>query len=220
LDITVKGRHTDISERFRQHVAAKLAKLERFGHKVGRIDVEVCEERNPRQSDQRERVEITCHIKGPVIRAEAAAPDTYAALDLACTRLESRLRRAADRRRVHHGTRTPASVRTSAPVPAAEAAADGEPPGGIVEDPGARADRNGHRPDADAAGLRDLAVDGEPRVVREKTHRADPMTIDQALLEMELVGHDFYLFVDKEAELPSVVYRRQGFDYGVIRLTT
>jgi ribosomal subunit interface protein len=113
VDITVKGRHTEISERLRQHVADKLAKLERFEHKVTRVDVEICSERNPRQADQRERVELTCHAKGPVIRAEAAAPDVYAALDLATARLEARLQRAADRRRVHHGARTPTSVATA-----------------------------------------------------------------------------------------------------------
>ena len=57
-----------------------------------------------------------------------------------------------------------------------------------------------------------------PLVVREKTHAASPMTLDQALYEMELVGHDFYLFVDKENERPAVVYRRRGYDYGVISL--
>jgi ribosomal subunit interface protein len=215
VDIIIKGRHTDVSDRFRQHVASKLAKLERFEHKVGRFDVEVCEERNPRQSDHRERVEITCHIKGPVIRAEAAAPDAYAALDLACTRLESRLRRAADRRRVHYGARSPRSVRTSAPGSSGDFAADSIAEAGESSEPRS----NGHRTDFDEAGLRDLALDGDPRVVREKTHSAESMTLDQALHAMELIGHDFYLFVDAESELPSVVYRRHGFDYGVIRLT-
>ena len=64
-----------------------------------------------------------------------------------------------------------------------------------------------------------ISVTGDgPLVVREKTHPADPMTLDQALYEMELVGHDFYLFVDKESERPAVVYRRRGYDYGVISL--
>lgn len=211
MDITVKGRHTEVSERFRQHVAAKLAKLERFGPSVGHVDVEVCEERNPRQADNRDRVEITCHIRGPVIRAEAAASDPYAALDLAYTRLESRLRRAADRRRVHHGARTPASLRhPGPPEPSVPSGGDGRIPG----DPAT----NGHRPAEEGVDLHDLAVDGEPRVVREKTHRAGAMTLDQALHEMELVGHDFYLFVDEATALPSVVYRRHGFDYGVIRV--
>jgi hypothetical protein len=57
-------------------------------------------------------------------------------------------------------------------------------------------------------------------VVREKTHRAQPMTLDQALYEMELVGHDFYLFMDSDSDCPAVVYRRRGYDYGVIRLTS
>ncbi|HRI97485.1 MAG TPA: sigma 54 modulation/S30EA ribosomal C-terminal domain-containing protein, partial [Nocardioides sp.] len=64
-----------------------------------------------------------------------------------------------------------------------------------------------------------ITVTGDgPLVVREKTHPASPMTLDQALYEMELVGHDFYLFMDKESERPSVVYRRRGYDYGVISL--
>ena len=196
MDVVVKGRHTDVTERFRVHTEDKLAKLVKLDGKVARIDVEVCEEHNPRLSGRRSRIELTCRTRGPVIRAEAAAADPYAALDLASAKLESRLRRAADRRRVHHGIRTPvslasatatASVNGSAPQVEAEAAEDAEPP---------------------------------PFVVREKSHPAVPMTLDQALFEMELVGHDFYLFVDTEQGSPSVVYRRRGYDYGVIRLVT
>jgi ribosomal subunit interface protein len=206
VDITVKGRHTDVSERFRQHLTTKLSKLERFGQRLSRLDVEVSEEHNPRQSDVKERVELTCYANGPVIRAEAAAQDAYAALDVACTRLESRLRRLNDRRRVHHGARTPVSVA------AATAAA-----------------QNGYAPSAGAPGQRaagpategseqDIPLGDRTLIVREKTHTAAPMTLDQALFEMELVGHDFFLFVDVDCSLPSVVYRRRGYDYGVIRL--
>jgi ribosomal subunit interface protein len=198
VDIVVKGRHTDVAERFRGHAQDKLAKVVKLDGKVSRIDVEVCEEHNPRLADHRSRVELTCRTRGPVIRAEASAPDPYSALDLASSRLEARLRKAADRRRVHHGIRTPVSVATatarlngSAPV---TAAIEGEP----AED----------EDDADS----------RPFLVREKDHPAQPMTLDQALLEMELVGHDFFLFVDIDRALPSVVYRRRGYDYGVIRL--
>jgi ribosomal subunit interface protein len=236
VDITVKGRHTEVTERLRQHVTEKLTKLERFGHKVTRLDVEICAERNPRQSDHRERVELTCHAKGPVIRAEAAAQDAYAALDVAAARLEARLRKAADRRRVHHGARTPMSVAnaTAALANKADSADIGDIPdmsasvdpdsdpenvagsgNGPGDGPG-----NGHRGDLDEAGVRDLAVAGEPRVVREKIHQAGPMTLEQAVFEMELIGHDFFLFVDAGNGLPSVAYRRRGFDYGVIRLTS
>ena len=200
MDIVVKGRHTEVAERFRGHAEEKLAKIGKLDAKVSRIDVEVCEEHNPRLADQRSRVELTCRTRGPVVRAEAAAADPYAALDLATARLEARLRKAADRRRIHHGIRTPVSVATAtAPLAA------GGP------------SLNGAAPSADAMA----PDDDEPALlVREKMHTAPPITLDQALLEMELVGHDFYLFVDAEQGVPSVVYRRRGYDYGVIRLVT
>lgn len=197
MDIVVKGHHTDVAERFRQHVVDKLGKLERFDAKVIRLDVEVSRERNPRQAEQSDRVEITCLSKGPVIRAEAAAADPYAALDRAFTKLEARLRKAADRRRVHHGTRTPVGLAE------ATAAGPGQPGGAELNGGSTTGD-----PDSSAATL----------VVREKIHKAEPMSLDQALLEMELVGHDFFLFSDADSGLPSVVYRRRGYDYGVLRL--
>ena len=110
VDIVVKGRNTEVTERFRQHATEKLARIERFDAKVISIDVECSQERNPRLSDQREVIELTIRSRGPVVRAEAAAQDCYAALDLAVTKLESRLRRARDRRKVHHGAKTPVSV--------------------------------------------------------------------------------------------------------------
>jgi hypothetical protein len=142
--------------------------------------------------------------KGPVVRAEACGPDFYAALDLACSKLENRMRRAADRRRVHHGRRTPATVRVFenstldlAPV----AAASGEPDQHPEEAP--YTDLDEHLPG---------------RIVREKQHPATPMTVDQALHEMELVGHDFFLFQCADTGQPTVVYRRHAYDYGLIRL--
>jgi ribosomal subunit interface protein len=199
VDIVVKGRHTEIPERFRQHVADKLAKIERLDPKVISVDVELSRERNPRLSDLSDRVELTVRSRGPVVRAEAAAQDYYAALDVAYQKLEARLRRAHDRRRVHHGNKTPMSVAlATAGLERRAAVPDGH--GGLD----------------DAAG--DTADGSGPLVIREKTHDAKPITIDQALYEMELVGHDFYLFIDADTSLPSVVYRRRAYDYGVIRL--
>ena len=110
MDIVVKGRHTEVSERFRTHVAEKLSKIEKLDPKLISVDVECSQEKNPRLNDQRERIEITILSRGPVMRAEASAQDCYAALDVAMTRLEGRLRRAHDRRKVHHGAKTPVSV--------------------------------------------------------------------------------------------------------------
>ena len=206
MEVVVTSRHCEVSERFRQHVAEKLTRLEKHDDRVSRVDVEVTQERNPRQADRALRIQLTVHSRGPVIRAEAAAEDKMAALDGALLRLQARLRKAADRRRIHRGNHAPVSLSQAAamaaPGPAA-ASADGP-----EED-----DPNTPR----QVGPLTVIGDG-PVVVREKTHSAAPMTLDQALYEMELVGHDFFLFVDKVSELASVVYRRRGYDYGVIRL--
>ncbi|HEU5156233.1 MAG TPA: ribosome-associated translation inhibitor RaiA [Streptosporangiaceae bacterium] len=247
MDVIVKGRHTDVNDRFRRHVDNKLAKIEKLDQKVIRVDVEVSQERNPRQADRRERVELTIRSRGPVIRAEAAADDRYGALDLALGKLESRLRRTCDRRKVHYGTRAPAKLATM-PSLAADEILPEEPArrargndrsldrarreqraatgSGDSGNPGraARGRSNGRVADDDARPADDeqivpIPMEGNgPIVVREKFHKAEPMSIDQALFEMELVGHDFFLFRDTDGGRPSVVYRRRGWDYGVIRL--
>ena len=201
MEVVVTGRHCEVSDRFREHVADKLSRLEKHDHRIMRVQVEVELEKNPRQHDRSTKVELTAFSKGPVIRAEAAAEDKMAALALALDKMAAQMRRAADRRRVHHGRHTPVSV--------GEALA-ASPVEGLASEPGETVTERNVGP---------IAVTGDgPLVVREKTHPASPMTLDQALYEMELVGHDFYLFVDKDTEKPSVVYRRRGYDYGVISL--
>ena len=219
MNIIFKGRHTDVLDRFRRHATAKLVKLGKLDSRAIRIDVEVSAERNPRQSPRRERVELTVSSRGPAIRAEAAAEDRYAALDMAVSKLESRLRRVADRRKCRHGAH--AAVRVI-DLPAANTSEAGEL-GSRPELPASQ-----DEPEAvDAAAGESQSADdvvpiqaegNGPLVVREKYHVARPMAIDQALLEMELVGHDFFLFRDTRDGRPSVVYRRRGYQYGVIRL--
>ena len=200
MEVVVTGRHCEVSDRFREHVSEKLTRLEKHDHRIMRVQVEVELEKNPRQHDRATKVELTAFSKGPVIRAEAAAEDKMGALDLAVDKMQAQMRRAADRRRVHKGRNGHVSVGEAlAGMPEVEDAADDE---GVVE-----------------RKVGPITVTGDgPLVVREKSHGASPMTLDQALYEMELVGHDFYLFVDKESERPSVVYRRRGYDYGVISL--
>jgi ribosomal subunit interface protein len=208
VDIVVKGRNVEVPDHYREHVAQKLAPSERLDSRLIRFDVELAHEKNPRQSDRCQRIEITCYSKGPVIRAEACAADFYAALDAAVLKLEARLRKAHDRRRFHHGRHTPASV--------AEATA-GLPVGVAVGTNGSSAATA-----TETVGVLDVAEqpadDTASLIVRDKTHAAEPMTSADALHEMELVGHDFYLYMDADTGLPSVVYRRHGYDYGVIRL--
>ena len=197
MELVVRGRNVEVPDHFRSHVAEKFARVERYDARIIRTDVELLHEKNPRQSDNCQRVEITCRVRGPVVRAEACADDFYAALDQAIAKVERRFRRAADRRRVHHGRHNPTSL---------AAATAGGPAIAVLE----------------AVEIEEPLGDdsGPGRIVREKEHSAEPTTIDQALHEMELVGHDFYLFRDAETNLPSVVYRRHGYDYGVIRLAT
>jgi len=209
VDIVVRGRNVEVPDHYRQHVEDKLSRIERYDHKVIRVDVELHHERNPRQASACQRVEMTCKSRGPVVRSEACAADFYSALDLALDKLENRLRRAHDRRRIHHGARSPVSV--AAATGALDASGSPSPNGTVA----AMLETFELDPYADQL---DERLPGQ--IVREKEHPAKPMTLDQALHEMELVGHDFYLFQDADSGRPSVVYRRKGYDYGVIRLTT
>ena len=202
MEIVVTGRHVQVSERFRRHLDDKLAKVPQLAPRVQRLDVVVTHEVNKRQAKGSDRVEITCHVKGPVVRAEASADDEYGALDIAMDKLLERLRRDHDRRRVHRGRRAPESVaQATARLDAA-----------ALTDEAARIAAA-----SDDADLIDADGDS-PIEVREKIHASMPMALDQALYEMELVGHDFYLFHDKDTDQASVVYRRRGWSYGVIHL--
>ncbi|HLU74465.1 MAG TPA: ribosome-associated translation inhibitor RaiA [Nonomuraea sp.] len=220
MDIIVKGRHTGVSDRFRDQVTTKLARIERLDNKLIRVDVEVSKERNLRAADQRERVELTILTRGPAIRAEACADDRFAALDIAMDKLEGRLRRLADRRKVHHGNHKPPSLAEIASSPELFAPAPRKAEPRRAEPAPEEAEFEDRLPDdKQYDDIVPIEMDGDgPLIVREKHHKAEPMTIDQALLEMELVGHDFYLFRDKESGLPSVVYKRRGYNYGVLRL--
>jgi ribosomal subunit interface protein len=201
-EVVVKGRNVEIPDHFRTYVSEKLARLERFDRTIHLFDVELDHERNRRQRKNCQHVEITARGRGPVVRGEACADSFYAALEGAVCKLENRLRRSKDRRKIHYGDKTPVSVAEATkvvdpdaflpPVPAAEEAAE----------------QNGAAPEHEPG-----------HIVRMKEHPANPMTVDDALYEMELVGHDFFLFHDKESDKPSVVYRRHAYDYGLIRLS-
>jgi ribosome-associated translation inhibitor RaiA len=161
--------------------------------------VVISHEPNKRQNDSCERVEITCIGKGPVVRAEAAADDAYAALDCAYAKLLERLRRAHDRKVVKRKRGVESLAQAAARLaPPADLGATGADEG------------EGEAPTSE--------LDDSPVQIREKVHAAVPMTLEQALYEMELVGHDFYLFCDAESRRPSVVYRRRGWEYGVLHL--
>jgi len=232
MDIVVKGRNVEVPEHYRVLVTEKLGRLERYDRKLLQFDVELFHEPNRRQHKSCQRVEITTRVRGQAVRAEACAADFYGALDCAVSKLESRLRRMHDRRRVHYGRRSPASIgeATAGVLPQvtpAPAEFDPRTNGHIATQVAVLESRTqavAYEDDLDQGAQefpqpRDDEEGYSPgHVVRNKEHPAKPMTVDQALYEMELVGHDFYLFADADSGQPSVVYRRKAFDYGVIRL--
>ncbi|MGV0715309.1 ribosome-associated translation inhibitor RaiA [Mycolicibacterium sp. XJ662] len=194
-EVVLKGRNVEIPDHFRVYVSEKLRRLERLDRTIYLFDVELDHERNRRQRKNCQHVEITARGRGPVVRAEACADSFYGAMESAVDKLEERLRRANDRRKIHYGDKRPLSVAEATaaqPLPPLPKTSEPEP----------------------------AQVDGyEPgRIVRIKEHPATPMTVDDALSQMELVGHDFFLFHDKESDRPCVVYRRHAYDYGLIRL--
>lgn len=191
LEIVIHGRHSNVSERFKQFVNDKVSRIERFSVPVHRIDVEVSHEANPRQHDRAYEVELTCSGSGPFLRAEAHASDKYAALELAYAKLEERFRRMHERRR---------SVRHQRPQLEADVlVAVNEPESEEVDDP-------------------TIVLESGPLVVRTKSIETAVMSVEQAVEAMELVGHDFFLFENEQSGLPSVIYRRRGYDFGLVEL--
>jgi ribosomal subunit interface protein len=200
-EVVVKGRNVEIPDHFRIYVSEKLSRLERFDRTIYLFDVELDHERNRRQRKNCQHVEVTARGRGPVVRGEACADSFYAALEAAVCKLENRLRRSKDRRKVHYGDKTPTSLAQAAKVSAPDA---------FLPAPSV----NGQETEAD----HDVEFHEPGQIVRTKEHPAKPMTVDDALYEMELVGHDFFLFHDKQSDRPCVVYRRHAYDYGLIRL--
>ena len=215
MEIVVTGRQIKISDRFREVLEEKLAKVEQLAPRTQRVEVVLSHETTRGAPKGTERVEITCLAKGPVVRAEASSEDKYAALEMASDKLAERLRRAGDRRKV---SRRRGGPEFADAVSGLQVAQMGGPEPGAPTDTG-----DASIPAADPAEPVDpsdrIPAQGDsPIGVREKTHSSPPMTLEQALSEMELVGHDFYLFHDVDSGQPSVVYRRRGWSYGVIHL--
>jgi len=214
MEFMISGRNLTVSDRFREYADDKISKIASLGDKVQRVDAKVTKETKARQTAESLTVELTVLGRGPVIRAEASAADKFAAFDLAYNKLLERLRRARDRRKVHHGRHTPKSVTEA--TAALEPASPSEPlyveAAQQQETQATAAERSPYEVE------NDIPAGDSPVLIRRKVFPAAQLTLDDAVDNMELVGHDFYLFVDKETKAPSVVYRRDGWTYGVISL--
>lgn len=206
MEVNITARNLAVSDRFREYVADRTHKVEQFAHKVQSIEIKVTRHDHSKTNGSQDQVELTVIEPGHVVRAEATAADKFSAFDIALSKLSERLRRAADRRKVHRGQHQ--LLGTSELAAKDFAQIDVRPV------------------DADVLlGKTRVAEAIEPDfgespvVIRRKTFESTPMTVDDALYHMELVGHDFYLFHDSETNKPSVVYRRKGWDYGVLTLS-
>jgi ribosomal subunit interface protein len=211
VEITVTARNLGVTDRFREYAIEKAEKVAHLADKAIALDIKVSRHNVSRGSSGDDRVELTLIGPGPLVRAEAAASDKYAAFDMALDKLVERIRRAKDRSKVHRGKHRPTSIR--------EASSDGFSRVGLT--PASpeviEAVTTGSIP-IPSQQQEDEEEEYSPVVIRKKVFAASPMTVDDALYNMELVGHDFYLFIDAETHRPSVVYRRKGWDYGVIGL--
>ncbi|TQJ60415.1 SSU ribosomal protein S30P [Arthrobacter sp. SLBN-83] len=214
MEFMISGRNLTVSDRFREYAGEKIAKIESLGDKIQRVDTKVSKETNARQTGDQLTVEVTVLGRGPVIRAEASAPDKFAAFDLAYNKLLERLRRAKDRKKVHHGRHTPKAVREATAT--LEPASAHEP---LYLEANRRSESAPAPEEKSPYDVEnDIPAGNSPVLIRRKVFPAASMTLDDAVDNMELVGHDFYLFVDKATNTPSVVYRRRGWTYGVITL--
>lgn len=205
MELHVTGRRVTVSDSFREHMDERLAKLDQLVPQDARVDAVVTKDGS---GDGVIVIELTLHGKSAVVRAEAADADKYTAFDQAFAKLSERVHRAAERKRTGRrrqvvpvpmsAVEEPVSAPTSAAEPADDTLASTE--------------------DAEDDGPDVVELANTPIEVRVKKHAADPMNIEQALYEMEMVGHDFYLFTDADTGLPSVMYRRRGWSYGVLHL--
>jgi ribosomal subunit interface protein len=216
MEITVTARNLGVTDRFREYAIEKAEKVDHLAEKAIAFEIKLSRHHETRGSSGEDRVELTLIGPGPLVRAESAGADKYAAFDLAMAKLIERIRQTKDRRKVHRGKRRPVSL--------GEASADGFRVVDITPADAVVIEKviTGSIPvvDATVATSDDAYIDEpySPVVIRKKVFAASPMSVDDALYNMELVGHDFYLFIDSESGRPSVVYRRKGWDYGVIGL--
>jgi putative sigma-54 modulation protein len=197
LDIAIRSRNVEVSDALRNTVEEKVTRLTRFLDGMERADVMFSEERNPRISEK-EVCEVTMHGHGHIVRAKAAASDTFAAVDRVVDKLEHRMEKLKGKLIGRSHPRRHGSVE----FPRKSAAVTEEEP----ED-------DGFDDELDGARL----IQG--RIVKTKQFAIKPMTPEEAALQMELLGHDFFFFTNAETGKAAVVYRRADGDIGLIDAT-
>jgi ribosomal subunit interface protein len=201
VDLRISARNLNVSERFKEYAAEKSAKVEQYAHRPQELNVKITRYEH-HSTGVEDQVELTVYEPGHVVRAEARAADKFAAFDIAFGKLVERLRRYSDKHKIHRGGNHK-NLGASELAAADFAQLDIKPLDVRV---------SVEEEEAPAAPASPIAI-------RAKEFPATPMTKEQAVDHMELVGHDFYLFQDSESGKNAVVYRRKGYSYGVISLS-
>jgi len=207
MEITIAARNLQVSDRFRDYVLERAHKVEQLANRTQALTIKVTRHEH-KTSGIEDQVELTVVEPGHIIRAEAHAGDKFAAFDIALGKLSERLRRVGDKNKVHRGQHRQHSASELTRTDFAEL--DITPVNASV--------LLGDEPEAAAAEVTEIDLGISPVEVRRKEFPSQPMTVDEALYHMELVGHPFFLFHDSETGKPSVVYARKGWHYGVISL--
>jgi putative sigma-54 modulation protein len=189
LDIAIRGRNVEVSDALRNTVEEKVTRLTRFLDGMERAEVSFSEERNPRIAEK-EVVEVTMHGHGHIVRARAAATDVFAAVDRVVDKLEHRMEKLKGKLIGRSHPRRHGSV----PFVDQTASDDDD-----LDD--------------------EFEGDGGPRIVKTKQFAIKPMTPEEAALQMDLLGHDFFFFTNSETGRAAVVYRRSDQHIGLIDAT-
>jgi len=212
MDVTLIGRNVEITDRFRSYVEEKAERVEHLADRALALEVRLCRHHETNGTAGDDRVEMTLIGPGPVVRAEASGIDKFAAFDVSLNKLMERIRRAKDRKKLHrgHGNRLESLHEASAQAFASQ---DVVPADASLL----------RQAEAEDGAVEQLAEERKeeatsPVVIRRKQFPAEALSIEEAVDRMELVGHDFFLFIDVATGEPSVVYRRVGWNYGVIAL--
>jgi len=186
VDITVSSRHTEVSDLLRESTVEKIGRLGRFLEGMDRAEVHFSEEHTRRVADK-EVCEVTLVGHGHHVRCKVSAPDGFAAVDLAVEKLEHQL----------HKLKTKLIKRTHAN--------------------GRRLNGSSHSNGTGSAAAQDDDDQAaRPRIVRTRALQVKPMTPEEAILQMDLLSHDFFFFTNAETERAAVVYRREDGDVGLI----
>ncbi|MFD2675340.1 ribosome hibernation-promoting factor, HPF/YfiA family [Gulosibacter bifidus] len=210
MDITITGRNIEVPERFRQYAEEKvIAKVQQLSGRAQTVEIRV-KQRTDRAGNMLDKgkVEITVFGPFPTVRAEADGGDKFAAFDIALDKLVERMRRAKDKRAHRTGGKSLAEASATDFAGLDIVPADT----GVIDVVAGKAE-----PAVEVAEG-DEAEGYNPVVIREKMFAPKVMSSEEAVDHMELLGHDFFLYLEPEQRRPAVVYRRKGWDYGVILL--